>query len=73
VGSGKWFWFNYSLLTTAYFPMFIGGTMEPDVLKDIYQLVMALGIIIAVSNVMVIIKLFDVSRTLKIIFSLKKL
>jgi len=45
--------------------MFIGGTMEPDVLKDIYQLVMALGIIIAVSNVMVIIKLFDVSRTLK--------
>ncbi|MFA5778732.1 MAG: hypothetical protein WC947_01150 [Elusimicrobiota bacterium] len=39
--------------------------MEPDMLKDIYQLVMALGIIIAVSNVMVIIKMFDVSRTLK--------
>ena len=39
--------------------------MEPDTLNNIYQLVMALGIIIAVSNLMVIIKLFDVSRTLK--------
>jgi len=39
--------------------------MEPDMLKDIYQLVMALGIIIAVSNLMLIIKMFDVTRTLK--------
>jgi len=44
---------------------FLEGKMEPDMLKDIYQLVMALGIIIAVSNLMLIIKMFDVSRTLK--------
>ena len=44
---------------------FSGGKMEPDMLKDIYQLVMALGIIIAVSNLMLIIKMFDVTRTLK--------
>ena len=39
--------------------------MDTTALKDIYQLVMALGIIIAVSNLMLIIKMFDVTRTLK--------